>query len=232
MVLGSGRNRHLALHTAGVSPHHSDVDLLVLHAVRLRGMTTPQAAATRFALDRIAVEELLLDFAAYGWTSHAEFAGSGGWSLTDAGRLENERRLRAELQQAGVRPVVEDVHRRFLPLNARFQDAVTKWQVRPLHGAPLARNDHTDHRWDDRVLDTLERTVGRTVGLIQELSSALNRFDGYDTRLRRALAAVSRGQREWVDGLEVDSLHRVWFELHEDLLATLGLHRGSEAAAE
>ena len=77
--------------------HRSDASLLVLHAVRLRGMTTARAAAARFGLDAPLADELLLDFAAYGWVSHAEFAGTGGWSLTDAGRWEDERLLRTEL---------------------------------------------------------------------------------------------------------------------------------------
>jgi hypothetical protein len=38
------------------------------------------------------------------------------------------------------------------------------------------------------------------------------------------------GDRPWVDGSDRDSCHTVWFQLHEDLLATLGLRRGDEAA--
>lgn len=218
------------MHTAAVPAHTSDVTLLVLHAVRLRGMSTSRATAARFGLDPTSAEELLLDFAAYGWVSHSEFAGTGGWSLTSAGREENERQLRAELDDLGARPVVEDVYARFLPLNARFQSAVTKWQIRPLPGDELAVNDHTDFRWDDRVLDDLERTVGHARALVETLSGVLTRFEGYDERLRRALSAVTSGRRSWVDGLDVDSLHRVWFELHEDLLATLGHERGHEHA--
>ena len=30
----------------------------------------------------------------------------------------------------------------------------------------------------------------------------------------------------------IDSYHSVWFELHEDLLATLGIERGSEPTTE
>jgi hypothetical protein len=30
----------------------------------------------------------------------------------------------------------------------------------------------------------------------------------------------------------IDSYHSVWFELHEDLLATLGIERGSEPQME
>lgn len=33
------------------------------------------------------------------------------------------------------------------------------------------------------------------------------------------------GERGWVDRTDVDSCHRVRFELHEDLVATLGLQR-------
>jgi len=32
-----------------------------------------------------------------------------------------------------------------------------------------------------------------------------------------------------VDHTDVDSCHRVWFELHEDLIATLGIDRRSAA---
>ena len=38
------------------------------------------------------------------------------------------------------------------------------------------------------------------------------------------------GQNAWVDGVGVDSCHTVWMQLHEDLLATLGLDRGEEVA--
>jgi hypothetical protein len=51
------------------------------------------------------------------------------------------------------------------------------------------------------------------------LVAVLPRFQGYDARFSAALA---RGD---VDRSDVDSCHRVWFELHEDLLATLNLRR-------
>jgi hypothetical protein len=38
---------------------------------------------------------------------------------------------------------------------------------------------------------------------------------------------VDRGERSWVAQPKIDSCHTVWMELHEDLLATLGLERGS-----
>ncbi|WP_459547562.1 hypothetical protein [Nocardia sp. X0981] len=45
-----------------------------------------------------------------------------------------------------------------------------------------------------------------------------------DQALRRARG----GEHDWMDRTDVDSRHRVWFELHEDLLATLGIDRRAE----
>jgi hypothetical protein len=201
---------------------------LTLHAVRLLGFASGPRIATRFGLGRAEVEETLLDLEAFGWVTRSDFAGSAGWSLTERGRAENERRLAEDLDAAGVRSTVVDVHGRFLPLNARFQEAVTRWQVRPLPGAPMAANDHTDFRWDDRVLESLRSIERRLVPLDAELTDALARLGGYAERYHSALVRAAGGQDRWVDGVGIDSCHAVWMQLHEDLLATLGLARGDE----
>lgn len=212
-----------------MTPRQSDPELLTtLHALRLQGYAPTHQVAARFALDHDATAELLLDFQAHGWVSFSEFAGTGGWSLTATGRQENERLLAAELDDHGLRDDVTEVHAAFLPLNARFQDAVTRWQIRPLPGDPMTSNDHTDHRWDDRVIDALTGLGRRLTPLTDRLANDLARFSGYGTRYTNAAQRVNRGERRWVDGIDVDSCHRVWFELHEDLIATLGLQRGTE----
>jgi hypothetical protein len=198
----------------------------VLHALRLTGMGEPVDVARRFALDRDEVTEHLLDFQALGWVRRVEFAGVRGWTLTEAGRAENERQLAAELAASRVGPVVADVHTSFLPLNARFQAACTDWQIRPLPGDRMAANDHTDLRWDDRVLDTLGSLGRRLQPLCADLARQLARLDGYSDRYATAMSHVERGERSWIDGVGIDSCHVVWFELHEDLIATLGLQRG------
>ena len=120
------------------------------------------------------------------------------------------------------------VHERFLPQNARFQDAVTRWQIRPLPGAPMATNDHTDHRWDDDVLEVLGSVGRRLDPLESDLIAVLSRFGGYSQRYDGALDRALRGEDRWVDGVGIDSCHVVWMQLHEDLLATLGIERGHE----
>jgi hypothetical protein len=62
-----------------------------------------------------------------------------------------------------------------------------------------------------------------------QLADDLTRFAGYPDRFSAALERVDHGQRNWVDGSRIDSCHTVWFELHEDLLSTLGLERGEGA---
>ncbi len=207
-------------------PHQSSPTLLVLHAVRVKGMADTAAVARRFGLDRAEAEELLLDFEAYGWVQRSEFAGVGGWSLTERGRTENERLLAEELSETGARTVVTESHTSFVQLNERFLGTITKWQIRPEPGSPMASNDHTDHRWDDRVLESLTSLSRRLRPVADSLSSALPRFEGYPDRFAAALARAERGERRYVDEPGVDSCHTVWFELHEDLIATLNLTRG------
>ena len=201
--------------------------MLVLHAVRLLGFADEGRITARFHLDRAEASELLGDFEAFGWVSYSRFAGLGGWALTDAGRSQNGRQLAAELEACGAQAVVAGMRAAFDPLNARFLEAVTRWQVRPLPGDPLAANDHTDPRWDDRVIDSLTGLGAQLAPLCAELSGALARFDGYQARYAAAATRVQRGEIRWVDGLGVDSCHGVWMQLHEDLLATLGVDRGS-----
>ncbi|GAA4971095.1 transcriptional regulator [Kineococcus glutinatus] len=207
----------------------SPPELLVLHAVRLKGFADDRALAARFALDEAATTETLLDLQAFGWVARSEFAGTGGWSLTDAGRAEGERRLAAELDACAGAGVVREVHRVFLPLNARLQRACTDWQLRPTPTDPLAANDHRDPAWDGRVVGELTDLGAELAGLTARLGALLARFGGYDARFAAALGRVRAGDVSWVDRTGADSCHTVWFELHEDLLATLGLARGAGA---
>jgi hypothetical protein len=202
--------------------------LLVLHGVRLTGFGSADRVAARFGLDPALVEELLEDHRALGLVTWTAFGDTEGWSLTDRGRLEGERRLAAELDATGRRDLVRRTHLDFLDLNARLLRAVTDWQTRPVVGDPFAANDHQDLRWDRRVLATLGELGSLLRPTLAPLSAALPRFTGYDDRYAAALARAEAGQSVWIDGIGIDSCHTVWFQLHEDLIATLGIARGHE----
>ncbi|SDM07655.1 transcriptional regulator [Nonomuraea jiangxiensis] len=202
--------------------------LLVLHAVRILGFADTPMVAQRYGLDAAQTEELLRDYEACGWAGHAAFAGTAGWSLTEPGRAENERLLAAELARVGGAGEVRDVYREFLPLNALLLRACTDWQLRPTPGDRLAVNDHRDPVWDAGVLHELAGISRALTPLADRLGSVLTRLRGYDTRFTAALTRARGGESAWVDRTDVDSCHRVWFQLHEDLIATLGLDRHTQ----
>ncbi len=204
---------------------HSPAELLVLHAVRVLGFADTAAVAQRFQLDHFETVEHLLDAEANGWVAHTAFAGTAGWSLTDRGRRENERQLTAELARTGRAQEVRDTYAAFLPLNGRVLQACTHWQLRPAPGNRLSPNDHTDPAWDDDVLAVLHAVNRDLAPLVERLAVILARFCGYERRFSAALSRARSGETAWVDRTDVDSCHRVWFELHEDLVATLGIDR-------
>jgi len=203
----------------------------VLHAVRVRGAADDAAVAERAGLPVDVVRELLLDLEAFGWVTWSEFAGTGAWSLTERGRAEGERRLAAELAadptgRAGA--VVRATLPTFDPLNSRLLQACTDWQLRPGDGGRLDVNDHRDAAWDARVLDELAAVVAEARPLLAGLAAELARFGGYAVRLDDALAAARAGDGTRVAGIGAASVHGVWMELHEDLLATTGVPRGAD----
>jgi hypothetical protein len=187
------------------------------------------AVVKRFSLDRGLIEELLLDCEAQGWVQRVGFADISGWTLTGAGRVENNRRLAAELAESGATAAIVASHATFVRLNGRFLPTVTKWQIRPTPWDPMASNDHSDWRWDEHVLKELASLLRELRPVCGQLVEALARFDGYTDRFAAALDRADHGQWAWVDQPGMDSYHRIWFELHEDLLATLGLERGQES---
>jgi hypothetical protein len=187
-------------------------------------MADEAALAGRFGLDPDLVQELLLDAEAFGWITRVSFADLHGWALTVRGYAENQRRLTAELDQTEARAEVDAAHDLFVDLNSAFLATVTNWQIRPKPTDLLAANDHTDQRWDACVVDDLH-DLEHGLGPVCEQLAALQRFDGYAERYSAALQRVDRGERSWVAQPKIDSCHTVWMELHEDLLATLGLER-------
>jgi hypothetical protein len=186
------------------------VDLLVLHAVRLKGFADTAAVAARFGLSADRTREDLLDAQAYGWVSRSSFGDVAGWSLTEAGRRHNEAQLRDELENAGARATVATVHKRFRRLNERASELFTVWQLDPGGSAGAVRG--------------LADLAGGLCDLERPLAADLRRFAGYHDRFTAALARAGHDPA-WITGVEVDSCHRVWFEFHEDLIATLGITR-------
>ena len=91
-----------------------------------------------------------------------------------------------------------------------------------------AIHDDPDH--DAAVLDRLDALHDQVVPVTTALAGTLSRFIGYTDRLTAAHERVRAGDHDWITRPVIDSYHTVWFELHEDLLATLGRERSQERA--
>jgi hypothetical protein len=202
--------------------HTSNTDLLVLHTLRCMGFSSLGGVAAAAGLPESDASAELIDLAVAGLVTRTG-GPFGGWGLTDAGRIADAQRIAAELGFAGARSTVERAYDRFLVLNPELLDLCTGWQLRSVDGVVTA-NDHRDAGYDALVLDRFADLDRRAEAACSELSSALARFGRYRVRLAGALRRARGGALEWVAD-DTASYHAVWFQLHEDLLATLGIPR-------
>jgi hypothetical protein len=202
----------------------SDPRFLALHGVRLKGFGEPPAIAAAVGVDESVVEEQLAELQAEELVLRRD-GRLAGWALTAAGRAEQQRLAAADAAAAGATDVVRDAYERFLLLNGGLLSVCTDWQVKG--DAP---NDPADAAYDAAVLERLQEIHEGVVPVLTDLSAALARYAPYAPRLAAALAKVRRGELEWFTKPLIDSFHTIWFELHEDLLSTLGIERSQEGS--
>ena len=205
----------------------SPLDLRVLHGLRLKGLVdTPFLA--EFVGAEIDDVEGLLGLAVADGFAKQRTGGRSGWSLTDEGRKEHERLLAVQLDEAERRTDVQSAYRRFLALNGRLLQICTDWQV--IDGAKGTLNAHDDPAYDAGIVAQLIEIDRAVQPICAELGGWIDRFGHYGRRFSTALARVVAGEIDWFTKPTIDSYHTVWFELHEDLLVTLGIDRASERA--
>jgi len=145
-----------------------------------------------------------------------------GYTLTLAGNATLDEALTEE----GLRGDEEltDAYQRFLVLNKRLLETCSAWQVRS-HGSIEEPNDHSDPDYDNDVIERLGSLHDRTTALLRKVSERAPRFDAYCARLGSCVDRLREGDRRAFTAPMAESYHTVWFELHQDLLLTLGLER-------
>jgi hypothetical protein len=204
----------------------TDRDLRILHTTRCIGYSTSERVAVAAGLTAEDTLDGLRSLDRDGLVSHVDGV-FGGWSITDSGRTHAARRVAEELDGSGSRSTVETAYAEFLALNPQLLNACGDWQIRRV-GATSIPNDHRDRDYDIAVIDRLARIDEEVQPVIAALAGVLPRFAPYRARLGRALGRVDAGeQRYFTDDME--SYHTIWFQLHEDLLVTLGLERFPES---
>lgn len=205
-------------------PYPSEPRLRVLHVLRLKWVADEEriSAASGLPLDTVDVELGVL--AAEGLVRRRDGRVTG-WSLTDEGKDAHAKAVHTELEESGARDAVADAYSRFLDHNTELLSLCTAWQMRDGPGGEPVLNDHRDAAYDAAVLARLEAVHAAIGPVTADLAGALDRFAAYGPRLDRAHERVVAGETDWLTKPLIDSYHTVWFELHEDLLVTLGLER-------
>lgn len=204
----------------------SDPRLLVMHGLRLKGFADVAAVSAAVGVPKGEVSAHLKRLAEDNLVVYRDGRLSG-FTLTSAGRAAHAQMLSDELDAHDVRLPVKAAYARFLGLNGRLLEVCTAWQLREVDGEATL-NDHTDDAYDQAVVVQLGDLHDRVHPICEELATSLERYSRYGSRLVNAITRVRAGDGEWFAKPMIDSYHTVWFELHEDLLATLGIERGAE----
>jgi DNA-binding MarR family transcriptional regulator len=209
---------------SGVMTHPSASPTLVLHGLRIKGFAETDVIAEAVGLDDVTVVRSLEQLAEAGLVTRKQGVEVSGWVLTPQGRSEHEKLLADELDAAGGRADIERIYAEFTVLNPELLQLCTDWQLRD-----GVVNDHHDAAYDAEVISRLTQLHERAFPVLAALGEVLVRFTGYPPRLQRAVEEVQAGHHDWFTRPLIDSYHTVWFELHEDLLATLGLVRAEQS---
>jgi len=203
-----------------------ETDLLVLHAIRVKGFVDEDGLIEVTGLPREVVDQALAAHARANLVTHRE-GRFPGWGLTTKGRDAHRAQLAEHLDSSGQRPLLLAAYEQFPPINSVFKQICTDWQLRPVPGSAHVPNDHSDEQYDKGVIGRLE-DIHDQIGEPLAVLRPVRRFGRYRPRLDQALARVVSGDSSAFARPMSNSYHDVWMELHEDLLVSLDRAR-SEA---
>lgn len=105
---------------------------------------------------------------------------------------------------------VRDWYEQFEVLNSEFLNLISKWQASGM---------------ERRILSQLLRVVERHIAGIGRIEESIPRYRVYADRFTNAMERVDLGDVSFVTNPLADSIHNIWFEFHEDILAVIGRPR-------
>ncbi len=188
-----------------------DVEVLLLRALRVKGAASAAdlepASGVEDASARL--EPLL----AAGLVSRAGEVDGASFGLTEAGRARDAELVAAEVPELIRAEVGAEYDATFLPVNVEFKALCAAWQ-----------RDGESFDLLEQLLDVHERVDG----FLAAAAASVPRLGRYRDRLAEALDRVQNGDADALVGAVGPSYHNIWFELHEDLITSLGRSRADE----
>lgn len=200
----------------------SEPGFLTHHALRIKGFAPTNMLADMVALEVDVVHGKLNDLATGGWAVFREARSL--WQLTPEGRQAHLEALARDVQRFNLE-ALRPHYRTFLGINDSFKSLCGQWQLRD--GAP---NDHSDEKYDQGVIDSLQRLHDQTQPVVSQMASEIPRLHPYGGRLEVAVSQVAQGVVTMFTGVMCGSFHDIWMELHEDLILTQGIDRAAEGS--
>jgi hypothetical protein len=184
----------------------SDSTFVTLNAIYLKKMAFAQTIADVTGLPPDVVAQRLAAAIDEGWIMDLP---TGAMLLT-----EGTGQVLAYYREAyaAVRADAATMkwYENFEVLNRRFIGLVTEWQKT---------------EGDERVEHRLLQAAGKLAKDIGQLVPRIARYAAYVHRFERSMDLVDQGHRDYVCKPTLDSVHNIWFEFHEDILAVLGRPR-------
>lgn len=184
----------------------SDNEFAALNAIYLKKMAT---AATISEMTSLPTDEVGAQLAQAQQKEQVIALPDGAMLLPGGTQavLDYYDRKYADMR---VEPQTVQWYEAFETLNSRFIGAVTDWQ----------RSDG-DERVERKLLQCAERLAKDIGALVPHVP----RYAEYVRRFEHSMDRVDQGQRDYVCKPTIDSVHNIWFEFHEDILAVLGRPR-------
>ncbi|MEX2394485.1 MAG: hypothetical protein WD826_08405 [Actinomycetota bacterium] len=178
-------------------------DLAYLMAIRVQGFTHPDRVAVGAGVDIPAATSALDDYLSGGLIRETKL----GFKMTEAGLERLEVLLTDEnLKDSGD---LLEAYERFLLVDPKVKILSSEWQ------------EHNDESVIYRLIDI----HARASNVLQRINVAAPRYAPYQTRLDGCVARLEAGDKDAFTKAATESYHQVWWELHTDLLHTLGLER-------
>lgn len=179
---------------------------LVLNGAHLKKMATADDLAAAVGVSSEVAQEQLAEVVKKGWAMELD----GRYLVVPEGTAAVHDFYAKYYGPLRESPAMEAWYDRFETLNDQFIKAVSDWQ-----------KDEEDEKAKAKILKVVERLNKA----LNDIVPVIPRYDHYARRFTEGIDRVDRGERDYVCGPSIDSVHTVWFEFHEDILSVLGRPR-------
>ncbi|WP_181779258.1 hypothetical protein [Pseudonocardia pini] len=194
---------------------------LTVHSLALRQLATAEQLAEVIGLPPEEVTAGLEKAAADG----AVVSAKDKYMISQAGRELLEQAYPTAFADLRGSDTVQAAMDSFESgVNTQILSLTTDWQTKEV-GGDRVPNDHGDADYDAAIIDKVGRVVDKTGKVLRPLADADPLVDRFLDRIGAALTRAEGGETDYVSGVRVDSVHTVWFQMHEHILRLTGRER-------